>query len=79
MWCQQSGLGRSARTVIEELRRLKCSRVLLPTTSGRTLSLHCVTRPDKFQKPLLSRLKLEIPRRLGEPRWRKGTSSRGKM
>jgi transposase len=69
-WCARSGLGRSARTAIAELGRLKCCRVALPTTSGRSLSVYCVTRPDDHQQALLDRLKLEIPRRLGRPRWR---------
>ena len=70
VWCMRSGLGRSARKVIAEMRRMKCNRVLLPTASGRTLSLYCVTRPDEFQRVFLSHLKLDIPRRLGEPKWR---------
>ena len=69
-WMEASGLGRGVGTVVEELARIKCSEVVLPTAGGRELQLRCVTRPDKWQQTLLSRLGLEFPTRLGQPRWR---------
>ena len=42
-------------------------RISIPT--GRNLRLQCVTSPDEGQRILLGRLGLELPRRLGEPRW----------
>ena len=72
-WMEASGLGRGVGTVVEELARIKCSEVILPTAGGRELQLRCVTRPDKWQQTLLERLGLEIPSRLGQPKWREAT------
>ena len=69
-WMEASGLGRGVRTVVEELARIKCSEVVLPTVGGRELQLQCITRPDKHQKTLLGHLGLEFPSRLGQPKWR---------
>jgi len=69
-WMESAGLGRSVRTVLEEFARLKCCEVILPTNTGREILLRCVTKPDKYQEVLLSRLRLRIPERLGAPRWR---------
>ncbi len=44
--------------------------ILQPTSSGRELQLRCVTKPDESQRILLKRLGIEIPSRLGRPRWR---------
>lgn len=68
-WMVRSGLGNAPRTVLEELGRIKLNDVLLPTKSGRTVHLRCVTLPDDRQRILLSRLSLEVPQRLGQPRW----------
>ena len=70
MWMEASGLGRGVATVVGELARIKCSEVILPTTSGRELQLQCITRPDKHQQTLLRHLGLGLPSRLGQPRWR---------
>ena len=68
-WMERSGLGRGARTVIEEFARIKAADVVLPTTAGRDVMLTCVTRPDKAQAAIIERLGLELPERLGRPRW----------
>lgn len=68
-WMERSGLGRGARTVIEELARIKAADVVLPTTAGRDVKLTCITRPDKAQRAIIDRLGLEFPERLGRPRW----------
>jgi len=68
-WMERSGLGRAARTVIEELARIKAADVVLPTTAGRDVRLACVTRPDKGQRAIIERLGIELPERLGRPRW----------
>jgi hypothetical protein len=60
---------RGARTVIEELARIKAADVVLPTTAGRDVRLACVTRPDKAQAAIIERLGIELPERLGRPRW----------
>lgn len=70
-WMENSGLGRGVRTVQEELARIKCSQVILPTSSGREIQLRCITRPDEGQRILLNRLGLKIPFRLGSPKWRR--------
>ena len=68
-WMERSGLGRGARTVIEELARIKAADVILPTSAGREVRLTCVTRPDKAQAAIIDRLGLELPERVGRPRW----------
>lgn len=68
-WMGRSGLGRGARTVIEEFAKIKAADVVLPTTAGRDVKLTCVTRPDKAQAAIIERLGLELPERLGRPRW----------
>ena len=75
-WMENSGLGRGVRTVQEELAKIKCCRVILPTSSGREIQLRCISRPDEAQRILLSRLGLRIPSRLGNPKWRKMIKTR---
>ena len=70
-WMEAAGLGRGVGTVVSELARIKCSEVILPTSTGRELALHCITKPDKWQQSLLERLRLDMPPRLGRPKWRK--------
>jgi hypothetical protein len=70
IWMEKNGLGRGVRTVLSECARLKCCEVILPTSGGRELQLHCVTQPDGHQRVLLERLGVEVPVRLGRPRWR---------
>ena len=78
-WMENSGLGREARTVQEELAKIKCCEVILPTSSGREIQLRCISRPDETQRILLSRLGLRIPSRLGIPKWRKMIETRSDM
>ena len=68
-WQKRAGLGRSPRTVLEELGRIQSSDVVLPLAdgSGRELRIRCVVRPDKAQALLLERLGLELPQRLRIP------------
>jgi transposase len=68
-WMQRSQLGDAPRTVLEELAKIKSGDVVLEagTYEGaitRTITLRCITEPDKAQKALLSRLGLTLPRRL---------------
>ena len=70
-----AGLGQSPRTVLEELRRIQSTDVVLPTEDGRALRLRCVVRPDAAQAALLDRLGLELPERLRiTPRLAQATS-----
>jgi len=74
-WMDNSGLGRGVRTVLEEFARIKCCEVILPTHAGREIHLRCVTELDECQGVLLERLGIEIPRRLGHPKWRNLTDT----
>lgn len=66
-WQARAGLGRSPRTILEELRRIQSTDVVLPTQDGRELRLRCVVRPDSAQTALLDRLGLDLPERLRIP------------
>jgi len=68
-WMERSGLGRGARTVIEEFARVKAADVILPTSAVREVRLTCVTRPDAAQRAIFDRLGVELPERLGRPHW----------
>lgn len=63
-WQRRAGLGQSPRTILDELRRIQSTDVVLPTTDGRELRLRCVVRPDAAQAALLERLGLDLPERL---------------
>jgi transposase len=63
-WQRRAGLGDSPRTILEELRHIQSTDVVLPTADGRELRLRCVVRPDPAQAMLLGRLGLELPERL---------------
>jgi len=67
-WQSEAGLGDSPRTLLDELRRIQSTDVVLPTTDGRELYLRCVVRPDKAQAALLDRLGLCLPERVRPPR-----------
>ncbi|MGH7354800.1 MAG: IS1634 family transposase, partial [Candidatus Rokuibacteriota bacterium] len=66
-WQRRAGLGRSPRTILDELRRIQSTDVVLPATDGRDLRLRCVVRPDAAQAALLDRLGLDLPQRLRVP------------
>jgi hypothetical protein len=68
-WMARSGLGNGPRTILEEFARIKVVNMILPTSTGRKLRLRCVSNPDEGQRILLERLGIELPRRLGQPRW----------
>jgi Transposase DDE domain len=63
-WQSRAGLGHSPRTILEELRRIQSTDVILPTVDGRDLRLRCVVRPEPAQASLLARLGLDLPERL---------------
>lgn len=64
LWQQRAGLGNSPRTVLEELARIQCHDVILPTTTHGELRLRCVTQPDDAQAALLERLGIVLPKRM---------------
>jgi transposase len=63
-WQRRAGLGQSPRTILDELRRIQSTDIVLPTEDGRDLRLRCVVRPDAAQAALLDRLGLDLPERL---------------
>lgn len=63
-WQQRAGLGHSPRTILEELRTIQRTDVVVPRTDGREVRLRCVVRPDHAQAALLDRLGLDLPHRL---------------
>ena len=63
-WQRRAGLGQSPRTILDELKRIQSTDVVLPTEDGRDLRLRCVVRPDAAQAALLDRLGLDLPERL---------------
>jgi transposase len=67
MWQEKAGLGNSPRTILEELRRIQSADIVLPTVEGKELRLRCVVQPDKAQTAILSRLGLDLPKRLKSP------------
>jgi transposase len=66
-WQQRAHLGRSPRTILEELKRIQCLDVVLPVVDGPELRLRCVVQPDDALACLLDRLGLRLPRRLRPP------------
>ncbi len=65
-WQKRAGLGDSPRTILEELKSIQSTDVVLPIDSQppRELRVRCVVRPDKAQSYLLDRLGLRLPERL---------------
>jgi transposase len=64
LWQRRADLGNSPRTVLEEIKRIQCHDVCLPTTTHGEIRLRCVTQPDDLQSMLLERLGILIPKRL---------------
>jgi len=72
-WMKAGGLGDSPRELLEELAAVKSGDVLLPTrnadgSTGSTLMIRCVTRPDEHTAVLLNRLGIELPNHLKRQR-----------
>lgn len=62
--CKNSGLGNEPRKVLDEIKRIKLTDVILPTKNGVEIKLHCVAKPDEHQQILLQHLGLNLPSRL---------------
>jgi transposase len=62
--CKQNGLGNEPRKVIDEIKCIKLTDVVLPTRNGVDIKLPCVTQPAPHLKVLIQRLGLHIPARL---------------
>jgi len=68
-WMKAAGLGDSPRELLEEMAAVKSGDVLLPTkaadrSTGPTLMIRCVTRPDQHTEVLLNRLGVQLPNHL---------------
>ena len=62
--CKNSGLGNEPRKVVDELKCIKLTDVILPTRKGIEIRLPCVSKPDPHQQILLQHLGLKLPARL---------------
>ncbi len=62
--CKNCGLGNEPRKIINEIKRIKLTDVILPTKKGVEIKLHCVAKPDEHQRILLQHLGLTLPSRL---------------
>ncbi len=62
--CKSCGLGNEPRKIINEIKRIKLTDVILPTKKGVEIKLHCVAKPDEHQRILLQHLGLTLPSRL---------------
>ncbi len=62
--CKNSGLGDEPRKIIDEIKRIKLTDVILPTKKAVEIKLHCVSKPDEHQRILLQHLGLTLPARL---------------
>jgi transposase len=66
-WQCRAGLGNSPKSILEELKRLQCVDVVLPTVEGDELRLRCVLEPEPALVVLLEKLGLRLPKRLKAP------------
>lgn len=62
--CKKNGLGNEPRKVLDEIKHIKLSDVILPTRGGVDIRLSCVSQPDNHLKILLHKLGLKLPARL---------------
>jgi len=62
--CRQTGLGNEPRKIVDELKRIKLTEVVLPAKNGIEIKLNCVSKPDPHQQIILEHLNL--PSRLAE-------------
>ena len=56
------------QVILRELSRIQIGDIQLPTTTGQTVSLRRVARPEGEPKRILEALKLELPERLSADR-----------
>ena len=63
-WMRNVGLGTSPRALLDHVDGLKAVDVELPTRSGKSLALCCITDPDPALAQLLQKLQLKPPRRI---------------
>jgi transposase len=59
------GLQMTARKVLAALVTIKSGDIILPLLDGRELRLRRVSRPDRYQAEILTRLGVDLPERVG--------------
>ena len=59
------GLDLTARRVLDALGTIKSGDIVLPLADGRELKLRRVSRPNPHQAEILTRLRLDLPERVG--------------
>ena len=62
--CKNAELGDEPRQVIEEIKNLTLTDVVLPTRKGTEIRLRCINRPNKHLAILLHKLRMQPPLRL---------------
>jgi transposase len=62
--CSKAGLGDEPRRIFDELGTIRMVDVILPTTTGKTYTRRCVTRPTEHQAILLQKLGIDLPKQL---------------
>jgi transposase len=62
--CKNAELGDEPRQVIEEIKNLTLTDVVLPTRKGTEIRLRCINKPDKHLAILLHKLRMQPPLRL---------------
>jgi hypothetical protein len=68
-WQAKAGLGSSPRFLLDELKEIHSTDVVLPLANNpkEELKVRCVVRPEPAQAMLLERLGLRLPQRLRIP------------
>lgn len=62
--CKHAGLGNEPRRVVEEIKNITLTDVVLPTRKGIDIRLRCVSRPEQSLAFVLQKLNLHLPSRL---------------
>jgi transposase len=62
--CEATGMGNSARKVLDELKGIQLVDVVLPTSEGIDITKRCVGKPTDHQAILLQHLKMSLPKSL---------------
>jgi transposase len=64
--CKKSGLGTEPRKVVDEIKQIKLTDVILPTKKKVEIKLQCVSQADSHLKILLQHLGIKLPTRLNK-------------
>jgi len=61
VWMDTSGLGRSPKKLLEELKEIRTVDILLPVKDRGTLRLRVVAKPEKHAQVLLDKMGIKLP------------------